>query len=88
MDGPGDDATKRIEETVHATKAAHDAGKGIIAMKVLGEGKMANNPEMRKKSTAFVVNSGCIDVLIASFDEKEHVTEFINNVAAALQQKV
>lgn len=83
MDGPKDDPAKRIEETVRTTKLAHDAGKGIIAMKVLGEGKMSKDADMRKKSTRFVVDLDCVDVLIAAFDEKEHVTEFVNNIVEA-----
>lgn len=87
MDGPKDDAAKRIEDTIRTTKLAHDAGKGIIAMKVLGEGKMANDAEMRKKSTKFVVDLDCVDVLIAAFEEKEHITEFVNNIAEAERAK-
>ncbi|MDR1962854.1 MAG: aldo/keto reductase [Planctomycetaceae bacterium] len=80
MDGPKDDAAKRVEEGVRAIQSAHDAGKGIIAMKVLGEGKMSGNFELRKKSTNFVKNLDCVDVMIVGFTEKQHVTEFQNLV--------
>lgn len=83
MDGFKDDVRKRIEEGVRTTKMAHDAGKGIIAMKVLGEGKMSKDAEMRRKSTKFVVDLDCVDVLIAAFDEKEHITEFVKNIIDA-----
>ena len=79
MDGDKDDAKKRVAECVRTTKLAHDAGKGIIAMKVFGEGKMKDDAEMRKRSVRFVRDCGCVDVLIAAFDEKEHITEFIEN---------
>ena len=84
MDG-GDNAESKVRETLRTTKLAHDAGKGIIAMKVVGEGKMADKPAMRKKSTEFVTNLDCVDVMIVGFTEKEHVTEFIDNVSAALK---
>lgn len=80
MDGPNDDAAARVKEGLEVAEAAHKAGKGIIAMKVLGEGKMADKPDLRKKSTAFVANLDCVDVLIVGFSEKEHITEFIENV--------
>lgn len=83
MDGPNDVQAK-IDETLRTARMAHQAGKGIIAMKLLGEGKMANQPELRKKSTGFVVNLDCVDAVIASFAERAHITEFIENVAAAL----
>jgi aryl-alcohol dehydrogenase-like predicted oxidoreductase len=83
MDGPKDDAAKRVEETVRATKMVHDAGKGVIAMKVLGQGDMAKDLAMRKKSTKFVQNLGTVNTMIVGFDEKAQITEFLANVASA-----
>lgn len=83
MDGPRDDSAKRVEDGLRTTKLAHEAGKGIIAMKVLGEGKMAGDAAMRKKSTEFVYGLDCVNVLIAAFDEKEHVLEFYKNAVEA-----
>jgi len=83
MDGPQDDAGKRVEDSLRVTKRAHEAGKGIICMKVLGEGRMANNPEMRKKSTTFITQLDSVNTMIVAFDEKEHITEFLANVKAA-----
>lgn len=80
MDGPRDDAAKRVEAAVDTARKAKQAGKGIIAMKVLGEGKMSHDPELRKKSTEFVSNLDCVDVMIVGFTEKEHITEFVENV--------
>jgi len=82
MDGPRDNAAARVEETVRTTKKFHDAGKGVICMKVLGEGRMANDPELRKKSTKFVMELGCVNTMIVGFSEMEHITEFAANVAA------
>ncbi|MCL2710179.1 MAG: aldo/keto reductase [Planctomycetaceae bacterium] len=79
MDGSGEAA---VAEAVRTTKKAHDAGKGIIAMKVVGEGRM-NDIEMRRKSTKFVMDLGTIDNMIIGFTEMEQITEFIANVKAA-----
>jgi len=83
VDGPRDDPAARVAESARTAKKAHAAGKGIIAMKIVGQGdgRMANDPELRKKSTKFVMNLGCVDVMIIGFSEKEHITEFITNVA-------
>ena len=81
MDGNGAEA---VEAAVRTTKKAKEAGKGIIAMKVLGEGRMADDIERRKKSTKFVMDLGCVDVMIVGFTEKEHITEFLANHAAAM----
>lgn len=84
MDGPRDDAAARVADSVRAAQKAHEAGKGIIAMKIIGqgEGTMVVDAELRKKSTKFVMNLGSINVMIVGFTEKEHITEFVTNVAA------
>jgi len=87
MDDVKGDTAKRVEASVHAAKTAHSAGKGVIGIKVLGGGQMVKDPEMRKRSTAFVTHCGCVDTMVVAFDEKAHITEFINNVAAALKNK-
>jgi len=82
MDGPKDDAAVRVAETVRTTKLCKDAGKGIIAMKVVGEGKMKDDPPLRKKSTEFVKGLDCVNVMIVGFDEMWHIEEFIRNAVS------
>ena len=84
VDGPADDPAARVAQTARAAKKVHEAGKGIIAMKIMGQGDggMSTDPEMRKRSTKFVMELGCANVMIVGFSEKEHITEFIANVAA------
>ncbi len=79
MDGPKDDAAARVAEGVRTAKLCKAAGQGIIAMKVVGEGKMAGDAALRKKSAAFVKSLDCVDVMIVGFDEIEHIAEFIEN---------
>ena len=74
-----------IEEVVALTQKMHDVGIGTIAMKVIGEGKFADSLELRKKSVKFVTNLDCIDVMIVGFEEREHITEILENVEAALK---
>jgi len=82
MDGRGPNA---VAEAVRTTKLAHDAGKGIIAMKVLGQGEggMPADPEMRRRSTAFVTQLDCVHNMIVGFTDMAHIPEFIANVKAA-----
>ncbi|MDR1484056.1 MAG: aldo/keto reductase [Planctomycetaceae bacterium] len=82
MDGAKDNAESRVKESVKAVKAAHNAGKGVIAIKILGEGKMSKDAQLRKKSTKFINGLDCVDVMIAGFTEKQHVDEFLQNCGA------
>ncbi len=79
MDGPP-------EEVVPVLKKIHAAGKGVIGMKIIGEGEFAGDPEKRRESAEFAVGLGCVDVLIVGFEEKSHVDELKKNVALALRK--
>jgi len=72
-----------MEEVVPILKKIHDAGKGIIGMKLVGEGRF--NPDERKKSLKFVMELGCIDCLTVGFEKPEHVDEFVANVRERLE---
>ena len=77
MDGPKDDAAARVSEAVRTAKLCKDVGQGLIAMKVIGEGRMKDDPAMRKKSAEFVKKH--VDVMIVGFEEIPQVEEFIRN---------
>jgi len=79
MDTPQNDLVAGVTETVRTAKLCKDAGVGIIAMKVVGEGRMKDNPALRKKSTDFVKSLDCVSVMIVGFEETWHIEEFIRN---------
>jgi aryl-alcohol dehydrogenase-like predicted oxidoreductase len=62
MDGTMDDVVPII-------RGAHQAGKGIIGMKLAGQGVF--NEEQREKSIQWVMGLGCVDVLIVGFEKPE-----------------
>ena len=76
MDGQAGDP-RTVSEAVRTAKLCRDAGQGVIAMKVIGEGKMKDDPAMRKKSAEFVKKH--VDVMIVGFDEISQIEEFIRN---------
>lgn len=65
----------------------HDAGKGVIAMKVVGEGAFSKDPELREKALRFVMASGCVDVMIVGFELESEMDEFKSRVAAVLEER-
>ncbi len=71
-----------MEQVVPVLKKIHDAGKGIIAMKLIGEGKF--DAKQRDESLKFAMGLGCIDVMIVGFEKKEEVDDFKTRVAAEL----
>ena len=56
MDGPP-------EKVVPVLQRIHAAGKGVVGMKIIGEGRLRNDDEKRDASVKFALGLGCIDVL-------------------------
>ncbi len=71
------------EENVNLINRAKANGKGIIAMKILGEGAI-KTPEGRRASTAAVTRLRSVDTMIVGFEKRQHVDEFLTNVRETL----
>jgi len=56
MDGPP-------EKVVPVLEKIHGGGKGVIGMKIIGEGRLRNDPDRRSESINYALNLGCVDVL-------------------------
>ena len=74
-----------MEKVVPLLKKMHDAGKGVIGMKVAGEGRI--DAAQRKESLAYVLEQGCVDAMTVGFEATEHMDEFLANCREALQPK-
>ena len=79
MDGP-------VAGVVKVVKQCHEAGIGVIGMKIIGEGTFGQDPEKRKQSVDFVMNLGSVDAIVVGFDEKEYIDELLVNVRASLEK--
>jgi predicted aldo/keto reductase-like oxidoreductase len=51
------------EEVVPVLKQIHAAGKGVVGMKIMGEGRLRDDDEKRDASVKFALTLGCVDVL-------------------------
>ncbi|HYW79547.1 MAG TPA: aldo/keto reductase [Thermoguttaceae bacterium] len=71
-----------MEDVVPVLKKIHAAGKGIIGMKLIGEGSF--NAEQRAKTLDFVMGLGCIDAMTVGFEDTGQVDEFKTAVARHL----
>lgn len=71
-----------LEEVVPVLQKAHANGKGIIGMKLIGEGSF--DAEQRKTTLKTVMDLGCVDCLTVGFEKPEEVDEFLANVSERL----
>jgi len=67
-----DDTVEKVEPVV---KDLHQAGKGVIAMKVLGEGAFANDDEKKDNSFRYVLQLGAVDVLTVGMDKISDIVD-------------
>ena len=71
------------EEVVPVLKSLHASGKGVIGMKLIGEGQFRTDEEKKNHSIQFALNLGCVDVLNVGFENIQEINDF-----AARVQKV
>jgi aryl-alcohol dehydrogenase-like predicted oxidoreductase len=64
-------------------KQLHDAGKGVVGMKIIGAGELSNDDAGRDASVRFSLESGCVDVLnvgCASLSEVDDLATRVRKV--------
>lgn len=85
MDGPtgawaeaGDQAAGSAE-----VKKIHDSGKGVLGMKIMGEGAY-KTPEEREKSIRYVVGGRYVDAMTIGFKSAAEIDEAMERIDRAL----
>jgi aryl-alcohol dehydrogenase-like predicted oxidoreductase len=71
---------KGHERVPGVLKKIHDAGKGVVGMKIIGEGKLRNDEERRSESIKYVLGLGCVDILNVGFEKIEEVDDLAARV--------
>jgi len=61
-------------------KKIHDAGKGVVGMKIIGEGRLRNDEEKKDESVKYVLGLGCVDILNVGFEKLDEVDDFATRV--------
>ena len=73
MDGPA-------EHVAPVLKKIHDAGKGVIGMKIIGEGRLRNDDEKKNESVRYALGLGCVDILNVGCEKLEEVDDLAERV--------
>jgi len=72
------------EDVVPVLKKFREAGKGVVGMKIIGEGRFRDSDQQRDESVKYVLGLGCVDTLIIGFEKTEEIVDFENRVRKAL----
>ena len=68
-----DDKVENVEPVV---KQLHQAGKGVIGMKILGQGTLIGNDEQKDNCFRYILNLGAVDVLDIGMDK---ISDILDN---------
>lgn len=80
------DPKGKYEEAMKHIKAMHAKGRGIIAMKLCGNGDF-KNPEDREKAIRHAINCGFVDAMVIGFKSPAEIDEAIDRINRALNAK-
>jgi aryl-alcohol dehydrogenase-like predicted oxidoreductase len=74
---------RKPDEVASVLEEMHSAGKGVIGMKILGEGQI-NTPERKDASLRYVLGLGTVNAFIIGFQSTEQVDDILKRTADAI----
>jgi predicted aldo/keto reductase-like oxidoreductase len=80
INATGTDMDGTPDEVVPIIRKIHDAGKGVVGMKLIGQGEYRNSRELREKSADFVFNLGCVNAVVVGFESIDEIKDYENIV--------
>lgn len=72
-----DDSPAKVVPVLKAFKAQ---GKGVVGMKIIGEGRFTRDSEKINRSIDFALNLGCVDVVTVGFESLAQCNDFAERV--------
>jgi predicted aldo/keto reductase-like oxidoreductase len=72
---------KEVVEVIHKL---HASGKGVIGMKLIGNGQLRNESEKIDHSLKFVLGLGSVDMMIIGFETEEQIDNIMDRVESTL----
>lgn len=74
------------EEVVKVINQLHKSGKGVIGMKLVGNGQLRNDSKKIDNSLRFVLGLGSVDMMIIGFETTHQIDNYITRVESALKE--
>lgn len=71
-------------EVVEVIHQLHESGKGVIGMKLIGDGKLRNDSKKIDNSLRFVLGLGSVDMMIVGFESINQVDNYLDRMETAL----
>jgi aryl-alcohol dehydrogenase-like predicted oxidoreductase len=77
---------KDPEQVIGVIKRLHNSGKGVIGMKLIGNGKFRHDSEKIEATLKYVLGLGTVDMIIIGFELPEQVDNYAGRVENALRK--
>lgn len=75
-------------EVVEVIHQMHAKGKGVIGMKLVGNGNLRNESEKMDHALRFVLGLGSVDMMIIGFETSEQIDNYLGRTESALKELV
>jgi aryl-alcohol dehydrogenase-like predicted oxidoreductase len=76
INAAGVDMDGSPDEVVPVLRKIHDAGKGVVGMKLIGQGEFRDDRKLREQSADFVLNLGCVNAMVVGFESLDEITDY------------
>ncbi|HLN73748.1 MAG: aldo/keto reductase [Methylococcaceae bacterium] len=73
------------EEVVKVIQQLHDSGKGVIGMKLIGNGDYSNDSEKIDNTLRFVLGLGTVNMIIVGFENTHQIDNYLGRVEKVLK---
>jgi hypothetical protein len=78
---------KDPNQVIPVIEKLHKSGKGIIGMKLIGNGKFRNDSEKIDASLKYVLGLGTVDMIIIGFEKPEQIDNYAGRITSVLRNK-
>jgi aryl-alcohol dehydrogenase-like predicted oxidoreductase len=72
-------------QVVPVIEKLHKAGKGVIGMKLIGNGNFKNDSDKIDASLKYVLGLGCVDMIIVGFEEPQQIDNYLARMKKVLK---
>ena len=73
-------------EVVDVIHQMHSSGRGVIGMKLVGDGKLRDESEKIDQSLKFVLGLGSVDMMIVGFETEAQIDNYLDRMKKALKE--
>ena len=73
------------KEVVEVIQQLHRSGKGVIGMKLVGNGKLRDDSKKIDSSLRFVLGLGSVNNVIVGFESIDQVDNYIDRMESAIK---